>query len=571
MSHIFSFGTSAVSLDQSSAQKFFQMLTHDDRSSFYCIAQRNAAGVWNESFVSAQKLVGYSLFDDTSDWYVSRNGFTQRSRKAERLRQINAFMFDLDCHGAGEAVGAEGGAVGAAGVAGTSREVSAAGAVGAAGAVRAGASEARAAVAQGLRALERAVQRCVLPEPTMVVDTGRGLHIYYVLDHSLSYRLKGSHFNEKGISFFRAVEKKLLGALRFALSGVPALEPDTAVFDFSRVGRIPGTYNVSAGCFSRLVHCSEQFYGLAQLSQACDVAARSYASDSPAFGEGERLSSSSSMPASHQKTRFVVFDKLSLSRVGKIQKLQEIRGFDCKGNRELMCFCFYNAAVQVYSNKNDAYEQLAQFNGKFHEPLSATVLNEIVRSVGKVGFYKMSAATIVDKLKMSSREIELTAFFESRRMIERQKAKQVTAEKRLARNARILALYALPGETIESVAQAVGVCKRTVASVLKQARTAALNAAGEAAVCALTGAAAGGTGASSAQALTQRVKIDLKTAARKALDALKSRKCNFLADDFISVGTSSFSSTSARLSEPSLPSSFILKTLKDPVWSPSSA
>ena len=429
MSHIFSFGTSAVSLDQSPAQKFFQMLTHDDRSSFYCIAQRNAAGVWNESFVSAQKLAGYSLFDDTSDWYVSRNGFTQRSRKAERLRQINAFMFDLDCHGAGEAVGAEGGAAGAAG----------------AGAVRAGASEARAAVAQGIRALERAVQRCVLPEPTMVVDTGRGLHVYYVLDHSLSYRLKGSHFNEKGISFFRAVEKKLLGALRFALSGVPALEPDTAVFDFSRVGRIPGTYNVSAGCFSRLVHCSEQFYGLAQLSQACDVAAHSYASDSPAFGEGESSTHSSSLPASHQKTRFVVFDKLSLSRVGKIQKLQEIRGYDCKGNRELMCFCFYNAAVQVYSNKNDAYEQLAQFNAKFHEPLSVTVLNEIVRSVGKVGFYKMSAATIVDKLKMTSREIELTAFFESRRMIERQKAKQVTAEKRLARNVRILALYAQIG------------------------------------------------------------------------------------------------------------------------------
>ena len=153
----------------------------------------------------------------------------------------------------------------------------------------------------------------------MTVDTGRGLHLYYVLDHSLSYRLRGSAHNEKGISFFRDVEAKLLSALKSALSSVPALEIDTAVFDFSRVGRIPGTYNVSAGRFAQLIQCSEQFYGLAQLSAACTLCF----SQRPQ-AKGSSVETFFEIPPAQQnaKTRFVVFDKLSLSRVGKIFKLQ---------------------------------------------------------------------------------------------------------------------------------------------------------------------------------------------------------------------------------------------------------
>ena len=130
-------------------------------------------------------------------------------------------------------------------------------------------------------------------------------------------------------------------------------------------------------------------------------------------------------------------------------------------------------------------------------------------------------------------------------MIERRKAKQATAEKRAARNAKILALYALPGATMESVAATVGVCKRTVAAVLKQARAAltSLNA-------------------------TETTLIDLKTAACRALDVLVKKECNFLADDFMCVGVPSASACPAGsyLSFPSF-----LSIEKDPLRSPSSA
>ena len=146
---------------------------------------------------------------------------------------------------------------------------------------------------------------------------------------------------------------------------------------------------------------------------------------------------------------------------------------------------------------------------------------------------------------MTSEEIEATAFFESRRMIERQKAKHATAEKRAARNAKILALYALPGTTMESVAAMVGVCKRTVAAGLKQARAA------------LTSLNTAGT-----------ISIDLKTAARRALDALAKKECNFLADVFMCVGPFADAPT---LTGSCFGSSSSLSIGKDPLRSPSSA
>ena len=451
----FTFGTSALRLDETPSQAFFRMLSHDDRSSFYCVARRGADGHWSESFARVSQLLNYTLFDD-ADWYVTRNGFTQRSRKTERLRQINAFMFDLDCH--------EG--------------------------------HARSAVEKGIRALEQAVLARALPEPNMLVDTGRGLHVYYVLDHSLSYRVTGGAFNEKGLAFFRDVEGKLLAAVKSAVECVPTLEVDTAVFDFARVSRIPGTYNVSAGRYAQLIHYNDRYYSLSQLSS---------------FGFLKPVAIERKSPG---KTQFVNFDKLSLSRVGKLFKLQEVRQFNCKGNRELMCFCLYNAAVQIYADKEDAFARLVEFNKRFSEPLAVAVLDQIVRSVSKVGFYKMSAATIVSKLRMTSAEIDATSFFESRRMIERQQAKRATAEKREARNARIVALYAQPGATMETVAQAVGVCKRTVASVLKAAKeTLEKN-----------------------KTAVQATITDLKEAARATLNFFASSECNFLADDFCCVG-----------------------------------
>ena len=451
MAFSYSSGTSAVALEnETPAQTFFRILTHDDRGSFYCVARRDHSGSWYESFARAAQIANYSIFDTTSDWYLTRNGFGMRSRKSERLRQINALMFDLDCHS----------------------------------------GNARYSVGQGIRLLDQAVQDSLLPQPTMLVDTGRGLHVYYVLERSTSYRVSGGSFNNQGLKFFRDVESKLTAVMNAVFAG-SGLELDTAVFDFSRVSRIPGTFNTAAGCASKLLFAEERYYTLPSLTAFGALAPKVKAS-------------ASKKPGAHM----INFDKLSLSRVGKIFQLQKLRGAACNGCRELMAFCLYNAAVQVFSDKEDARQKLIEFNKGFSEPLPQADLEQIIRSVSKVGFYRMSAETIVAKLKMTSQEIEQTHFFESRRKTEREMAKRKTAEKRAARNAKILALYAQPGATMQSVAEAVGVCKRTVASVLK--------------ACAET--------------VAKKPTQDLREAARAALSSFLPKECNFLADDFKCCG-----------------------------------
>ncbi len=477
-------GTSALQSAESQAQLFFRTLTHDDRSSFYCIARHSKHSGWVESFSSSAQLSDYYLFDTDADWYISRNGFTQRSRKTQRIRQINAFMFDLDCHQLNN----------------------------------------RNAVESGICAVKSAVFHGLLPEPTMIVDTGRGLHLYYVLEHSLSFRLRGGAYNEKGVAFFKDVETKLAAVIKQIIQDVPALELDTAVFDFSRVGRIPGTYNTKASRICSLIHCSGVYYALSQLANACTELLGMKKQRYVLPANNDILAVQASVRTKHkQESRFILFDKLSLSRVDKIFKLQQVRGFDCMGNRELMCFCLYNAAVQVYQNKGDAFERLENFNARFVQPLEHSVLLQIAASVSKVGFYKMSASTMVRKLKMTSLEIEKTAFFESRRVIEREQAKRATAEKRSARNALIVELYSRPGATMKSVAQAVGVCKRTVASVLKAAK---IQSSGVKSV------------SDSANVAVKRGLTDLKLAAQSTLSASNTKGCNFLADVFRCVCSS---------------------------------
>ena len=98
---------------------------------------------------------------------------------------------------------------------------------------------------------------------------------------------------------------------------------------------------------------------------------------------------------------------------------------------------------------------------------------------------------------------------------------------------------------MESVAATVGVCKRTVASVLKQARAAM-------------------TGPNAAEAAS----IDLKAAARLVLDAIAKKECNFLSDVFMCVPSSSAAFDSLGFC---LGCSSSLPIIKDPLRSPSSA
>lgn len=412
---------SSLLLFKTDREKFFAVLTHDDRNSRY-IVSTDASGEWADTALDAASLSAYR-FDARSNYYVTRNGFSGRRRLDARVRQLNSIFLDVDFHDGATA-------------------------------------DRDALIADVLQRVESAVAGGALPQPTMVVNSGRGVHLYYVLQRSVPYRVRGGgNVNEKGISYFSHVQGQLADVLDEVLSGIEGAKVDRAVFDLARVSRIPDTYNTKAGRYARLVSVGETYYHLPELDAYKPSAPAAVAAPKPKQGR----------PAFR-----VRFDKLLLARLNKVAELQEHRRFDCEGNRELMAFVYYNTAVQVYE-REEAWNRALWFNSRFRSPLPEAELDGIRRAVSSVvnvrgerGYYVLSAATVVKMLGITEEEAEEVRFFGSKRTFDRLEAKRKTAEKRKERNERIVALRK-EGRARQDIAEELGVSLGTVHGVLKEA------------------------------------------------------------------------------------------------------
>lgn len=408
-------GSLAVAIDEDYGfSEFVTAITHDDKNSFYRFGSKTDAG-WREgrSF-RASRMVGLSYFEE-HDAYVTHNGFASpSSRKTENCRQVNAIVQDIDFHQTPD-------------MAGELAEVV-------------------------LSLLRDAWDSGAFPLPTLAIDSGCGLHLLYSLESSTSFRRTDGSVNEKGLAFVSDIEKRLDDALDILISKwefLSDVEVDRSVHDVSRVTRVPGSLNTRTGRVCRVVFSSGRYCSLASMSKQLPRPVRKKA----LAGAGA--------------AKVMKYEKLQMTRLSRIRELQEARKLDCEGKRELMCFVFYNTAVQVYLCRQDAAAELAAFNRRFRNPISESEIINIVRAVDEVGFYRMSATKVAEKLQLSPDEAD--RFFRSRRIAERVAKKAATAAKRAVRDSRIRELYST-GLTQVMVAREVGCSERTVRSVLSEAR-----------------------------------------------------------------------------------------------------
>ena len=471
---------------ESEQEIFLRTLLHDDRNSFYVLST-DEGGRWEDVPVRRAQLaalpLGMGAPSSAASYYITHNGFADRRRKLESCRQVNAMFFDLDCHG-------EPG------------------------------FECRRLVDEAHRLVIVAAEANTLPRPTMVVDSGRGLHLYYVLERSIPCRLRvgGSmQPNEKALAYFRDVQLRLADVLDEVLAGLDGVDVDRAVFDCTRVSRIPGTYNAKAGRRARLLSADGGYCELGDLAKYRPRAAAAGPS-AGAAPEGQ--------PRRTPAGTLVRFDRLMASRLRKVAELQEHRGYACEGNRELMCFVYYNTAVQLYE-RPEAFRRLGAFNARFKRPLSCdelagvrSAVDGVVNVKGERGHYILSAQTLVRLLALTPAEIEATRFFTSKRAAERAEAKRATRARREDRDQRICNLYATGELTQAQVAQAVGCSVRTVSKAVKaagMARAYKRASAGQG-VGSAVHAAAAASPASQANAASSSAQQQL-AAFRRALDA----------------------------------------------------
>ena len=151
-------GATVSHVQESEWEIFRTLITHDDRNSYYVVSS-DTSGSWEDTAVKSESLSAIG-FNAKSAYYMTHNGFTSACRKSEQVRQLNTLFFDLDCH---------------------DRDL----------------QETRAIVSQTLDTLKQAVGGGALPQPTMTIDTGRGVQLFYILYpiHSVSSKCKrpGQH------------------------------------------------------------------------------------------------------------------------------------------------------------------------------------------------------------------------------------------------------------------------------------------------------------------------------------------------------------------------------------------
>ncbi len=406
---------------ESEWETFRRLLTHDDRNSFYVLAT-DAGGEWRETAVKHNGLLAIG-FQPNASYYITHNGFTSRTRKTEALRQLNALFFDLDCH--------------------TSTG-----------------SDTRAIVERALQAVNCAVGKSILPEPTMIIDSGRGLQLFYVLERSIPMQCADSS-NERGVQLFSSVQQQLANAIESVIAPIEGITLDRATLDHARVSRIPGTYNRKAHRMAHLVAASETFHSLQDLRSSL----ASFSPKNSAKPLPRRSTASASM---------LRYKPLMLRRLTKLIDLQAFRNFDCEGNRELMCFVFYNTAVQIY-NRDEAAKRLDQFNARFTRPLASKELSGVMSSIdsvvnlkGEQGYYLIGVVRLIEMLGLTEEEVQAINFFETSKALQRKQAKRQTKAKREARNKAIVELKQTTKLTQKEIAEQVGCSLRTVASVLKE-------------------------------------------------------------------------------------------------------
>lgn len=400
---------------------FLRLLYHDRRGGQMIRLKKRGDKVEQYSTCDLQELAATGT---DANVYTTVNTFRGKKRSADKLYNYCSIYIDLDCH-ASES------------------------------------DQIQTAKEHTVAILEATYARGELAVPTLITDTGRGFGLQYVLAKSIA----NVSNNEKQRQLFRVVRRRILERYKDILSVDPeAAQPDTTAIDDSRVCRIPGTYNMSAGCYCRLIYSSNTYYELDELVKGNHL--WTWISDDE-YRKNQKKKS--------KKSNIVNIDTYRLpfltTRIEQLKKIQDLRGKKCTDAcREQLLFIAYSALVQL--DDDLAVEHLQQLNLRFYDPLPQGEVEHIIEETDAVvgyrnrGYYNLSDRYIIETLNLTKEEISAIGIGAGlKRTAERELARQKKKEKR---EKVIELLGQVDRLTYDNIAAEVGVSRRTVCSIAKE-------------------------------------------------------------------------------------------------------
>lgn len=285
------------------------------------------------------------------------------------------------------------------------------------------------------------------PTPNTIVETGRGLQIWWAIE-PLPFSLK---------YMYTAVRKKMIERIQEILMAVETLHclkvDMCASHNYAGYFRMPGSYNTKAKKYSTYeiinydkIDIPETFWG------------GGYAPEKTGkqFKKWKKC----------KEKKFNLLDH----RERMVYGLKELRGFENeKGFRDLMCLVVYNAYLSLGKEEEVAWEATWRLNMSFAKPLPEKELRNYMRTSQRKK-YKFSNAKIIDFLQINEEEQKILNFFSVEK---KKKEAEKKKKKKEERNQMIVSLANAGKMTMKEIAKIVGCAANTVSNVLKAVAAAA--------------------------------------------------------------------------------------------------
>ena len=217
-----------------------------------------------------------------------------------------------------------------------------------------------------------------IPRPNLIIDSGRGLYLIWLLNSVPS----------KALPLWKAIEEYLYSVLKPFGADRQALDP-------TRILRVPGSINSKSKTTVKVIEQYDYIYDLREIQNE-------YLPELE-----ERKAKKKGRPS---KTVFIHRERsLYYARIQDIIKLCELREYDLKGHRELILFLYRYYLCYFLEDTQKALEDVLELNREFIYPLSETEVIRATRSAEKVYLskdkdYKYKNETLIELLLITELE-----------------------------------------------------------------------------------------------------------------------------------------------------------------------
>lgn len=263
------------------------------------------------SYITGQALNSLDGLAGEVDRFITPNSYYRPQRLSQNIRHFRSLFIDLDLDGYGKA--------------------------------------------EAVYNVVLLAEKGAIPEPTMVVDSGRGIHLYWRVEHAPA----SAAWTWQELQDYLYKQLRHLGA-------------DPKATDSARLLRLPGTINSRNGALSRILAVSDKKYSMRELRDK--------------YLSWEHKTTKAKKKQTSSGTVSYIFNPYTLhrARLDDLLTICKLRNFHVTGYRNSILHLYAYWQGITMRDDQELKDAVVALNNRFTEPLKPTEVRAIIRCIPKV-------------------------------------------------------------------------------------------------------------------------------------------------------------------------------------------